>query len=380
MKNISIFLPSISRKNGGASTIIDLATRLKNIGNKVSINSLLGQLDFQIYRPAHFDSKNFNISSFSFNHLRNKRINFFKILLNKFLKYRPPKEKIDLIIDACMLSGDALNSYKTQNIKIFLNHAGSPAAFYKYFLESSTYDEYLKFCSFYDGIIFQSQKQMATYLAFNKNFMKEQKFFCCVPPANELMINEILNKNKNSDDKIKKIVCVGSIQGRKNQAQLIDYALELTKISKNFQFLIVGNVLDKIYLKEMKKKIAQNNLQKNIVILGFRNDYLEIMNDAYLIIHPSKEEGVSRVIREAMALGKMIIAYNLEGTMDLVTSKNELRICEKQDEMLSALKSALLNPNEVEDFEKKAFSRYWNDLSEKNYTKKLNQFLNDFNQ
>ena len=102
------------------------------------------------------------------------------------------------------------------------------------------------------------------------------------------------------------------------------------------------------------------------------------MNDAYLIIHPSKEEGVSRVIREAMALGKMIIAYDLEGTMDLISSNNEIRICKRQDEMLYALQSALENSNEVKGFEKKAFSRYWNDLSEKNYKKKLNHFLNDF--
>lgn len=378
MKNISIFLPSISRKNGGASTIIDLALRLKKLEYKVSINSVLGHLDPHIYRPKYFDSKDFDISSFPLEHLSNKKINFFKKLLNRFLKYRSLEDDNDLIIDACILSSDALDLYKKNNTKIFLNHAGSPAAFQKYFLQTSTYDEYLQFCSSYDGLIFQSQKQLATYLSFEKKFMKEQKFFCCVPPANELMVRDVLLEKKEIDNKIKKIVCVGSIQKRKNQSQLISFASELIKHRNDFKFLIVGNVLDKSYLKELEEKIILKNLQKNISILGFRNDYLEIINDAYLIIHPSKEEGVSRVIREGMALGKMIIAYDLEGTMDLISRNDQIKICKDQNEMLFALKSALQNLNEVKSFEENASLRYWNDLSEENFNKKLIHFLNDF--
>lgn len=377
MKNISIFLPSISRKNGGASTIIDLALRLKKLEYKVSINSVLGNLDPYIYRPKYFDSKDFDISSFPLKYLSNKNINFFKKFLNRFLKYRSLEDDNDLIIDACILSSDSLDLYKTNNTKIFLNHAGSPAAFQKYFLQTDN-DKYLKFCSSYDGLIFQSQKQLATYLGFEKKFMKQQKFFCCVPPANELMVRDVLLKKKEVDDKIKKIVCVGSIQKRKNQSQLISFASELIKHTNDFKFLIVGNILDRAYLKELEEKIILNNLQKNISILGFRKDYLEIMNDAYLIIHPSKEEGVSRVLREAMALGKMIIAYDLEGTMDLISRNDQIKICKNQNEMLFALKSALQNLNEVKSFEENASSRYWNDLSEENFNKKLIHFLNDF--
>ena len=99
------------------------------------------------------------------------------------------------------------------------------------------------------------------------------------------------------------------------------------------------------------------------------------MHNADFILHPSKEEGVSRVIREAMALGKLVIAYDLEGTLDLISSKAELYLCKDKTEMLDALVLALKNNKTIKDYESKSFRRYWNDLSEKSYNEKLKKFL-----
>ena len=205
--------------------------------------------------------------------------------------------------------------------------------------------------------------------------MQEQKFFCCVPPANENQIRDTLAIEKKRSSENKKIACIGSIQPRKNQEEIIDFAKELLKDTKDFQFQIIGNYLDKNYVRMLQEKISENNLQENIVILGFRNDYLKIMHNADFILHPSKEEGVSRVIREAMALGKLVIAYDLEGTLDLISSEAELYLCKDKTEMLDALVLALKNNKTIKDYESKSFRRYWNDLSEKSYNEKLKKFL-----
>ena len=177
MKNISIFLSSISRKNGGASTILDLAARLKKLDKNVCLNSLLGKLDFYIYRPKYFNLNDFVISSFPINFLRNKEINILKKFLN-FLLNSENSKKFDLVIDASILEKSLILKLKRKKVqKFLLNHAGSPAAFKNYFLSTKTFDDYLEFCSHYDGLIFQSKRQMNKYLEFDKEFMKNQKFF-----------------------------------------------------------------------------------------------------------------------------------------------------------------------------------------------------------
>ena len=122
MKNISIFLSSISRKNGGASTILDLAARLKKLDKNVCLNSLLGKLDFYIYRPKYFNLNDFVISSFPINFLRNKEINILKKFLNFSLNSENSK-KFDLVIDASILEKIFNFKIKEKRFKILLNHA-----------------------------------------------------------------------------------------------------------------------------------------------------------------------------------------------------------------------------------------------------------------
>ena len=69
---------------------------------------------------------------------------------------------------------------------------------------------------------------MNKYLEFDKEFMKNQKFFCCIPPANE---EENILERKESKIERRKIACIGSIQSRKNQHEIINYAVQNFKLS-----------------------------------------------------------------------------------------------------------------------------------------------------
>ena len=377
MKNISIFLSSISRKKWWCLNNFRSCSKTKKLDKNVCLNSLLGKLDFYIYRPKYFNLNDFVISSFPINFLRNKEINILKKFLN-FLLNSENSKKFDLVIDASILEKSLILKLKRKGSKILLNHAGSPAAFKNYFLSTKTFDDYLEFCSHYDGLIFQSKRQMNKYLEFDKEFMKNQKFFCCIPPANEEQIKNILERKESKNRKKKKIACIGSIQSRKNQHEIINYAVQLKKISDQFEFQIVGNSLDKSYVSKLKELILFHKLENHISLLGFRDDYLEIMLDSDFIVHPSKDEGVSRIIREAMALGKMVIAYDLDGTLDLVSEKNELYICQNENQMIEAIKNLFINSEQIKKYEKKSYKRYWKDLSEQNYINSLEKFLNEY--
>ncbi|MCG6418312.1 glycosyltransferase, partial [Vibrio fluvialis] len=81
---------------------------------------------------------------------------------------------------------------------------------------------------------------------------------------------------------------------------------------------VIGNVLEYDFYENLINDIRNKKLEGKIVFYGFKKDYLNYMNDSDIILQVSKEEGVSRILREAMALGKPIVSFKLDGTADLL--------------------------------------------------------------
>lgn len=375
MKNIGIYVPSISRNNGGSSTILDIASRLKNLGCDVSLYSILGKLDNLLYRPSYFNPAYYNLRTFPHKFILNRNFNALKKILNHFAP-QPKKILHDLIIDATLLKKEK-RAELSKKSKIILNHAGSPSAFKDYFLKVESIEEYLEYCSGYDGVIFQSKNQMNEYLNLQKDSMKTQKIFCCVPPANDQEIKKILHRRRLNNSKIR-IICVGSLQERKNQIEIIYYANMLRNKTKDFEFILAGNIVDKSYYKKICLEISKNNLQKHIKIVGFRKDYLSLIYNADFLVHPSLQEGVSRVLREAMALGKLSISYALDGTKDLSPKGTEIMLCNDRDSISNSILEVIKDNKLLKNYENNAFKKYWSEFSEENYISKLEDYINEF--
>lgn len=69
---------------------------------------------------------------------------------------------------------------------------------------------------------------------------------------------------------------------------------------------------------ELRKKASQIGVTKKVKFLGWRDDIPEIMHILDVFVLPSLNEGMGRVLIEAMAAGKPIIASNVGGIPDLV--------------------------------------------------------------
>jgi sugar transferase (PEP-CTERM/EpsH1 system associated) len=59
-------------------------------------------------------------------------------------------------------------------------------------------------------------------------------------------------------------------------------------------------------------------LQKNILFLGERNDILELLNTFDIFVLPSKSEGISLTLLEAMAVGKPVVATSVGGNKEII--------------------------------------------------------------
>lgn len=91
------------------------------------------------------------------------------------------------------------------------------------------------------------------------------------------------------------------------------------------------------YLEEgLKKKAIELGVQNNIIFLGWRADVSRIISLYDIFALPSLNEGMGRVLVEAMALGKPIVASNIGGIPDLVShGKNGFLVSPKNPGQLA---------------------------------------------
>ncbi|MCK4364174.1 MAG: glycosyltransferase family 4 protein, partial [Candidatus Aminicenantes bacterium] len=95
--------------------------------------------------------------------------------------------------------------------------------------------------------------------------------------------------------------------------------------------------------QDLKRKALEMGISDNIIFLGWRDDLAKIISIYDIFVLPSLNEGMGRVLVEAMALGKSIVASNVGGIPDLVThGKNGFLVPPKNPKELAKYIQVLL--------------------------------------
>jgi glycosyltransferase involved in cell wall biosynthesis len=102
---------------------------------------------------------------------------------------------------------------------------------------------------------------------------------------------------------------------QKGHELLIEIAKELKTITSKFKLLLAG---DGPLKEDIEKLIKENNLQENVILLGFNDDIYGFMDSIDIFILTSKWEGFGFVLAEAMLRKKPIVAWNLSSNPELV--------------------------------------------------------------
>lgn len=82
-----------------------------------------------------------------------------------------------------------------------------------------------------------------------------------------------------------------------------------------FTFLIAGQGKLKQYLENL---INQYNLQDSVKLIGFLENALPFLNSVDIVVQPSRYEGMPNTVLEAMALGKPVLAAEVNGVRELI--------------------------------------------------------------
>ncbi|RJX18559.1 MAG: glycosyltransferase family 1 protein [Ammonifex sp.] len=113
-------------------------------------------------------------------------------------------------------------------------------------------------------------------------------------------------------------VAVAEFSRVKNHEQVLRAWREVVRTLPQAVLLLAG---------EGERRRAVENLARdlgvwqNVRFLGFRNDVPRVIACADVVVLTSKREGLPRVILEAMAAAKPVVATNVRGNRDLVADK-----------------------------------------------------------
>ncbi len=109
---------------------------------------------------------------------------------------------------------------------------------------------------------------------------------------------------------------VGSLVKRKRMGDLIDaVSLLRGKDKLPIKCIIVGEGPEKDRLLSEAKKIGRAG---EIIFAGFQADAVSYINAMDIFVLPSENEGLPRVILEAMLMGKPVIASDIAGPSELI--------------------------------------------------------------
>lgn len=151
-----------------------------------------------------------------------------------------------------------------------------------------------------------------------------------------------------------RIVSVGRLEKVKGFDRLIEIAGRLYSEKIDFELVLVGNGSE---YDSLKKQATELGIADRVEFTGFVDNPYKYMKSADLLVFPSRVEGYSTVVTEAIILGKPVITSDCSG-MNEILGDSEYGIVTDSDEALyGAIKNMISDKNLRESYAKRAQER-----------------------
>lgn len=144
------------------------------------------------------------------------------------------------------------------------------------------------------------------------------------------------------------IASIGQICLRKGQTLLAQAAVSLAQTFPQLNYLLVGERYSQkqesvAYEDRIKQVFGAGAIEDRLFCLGFRDDVPRLLNEIDLLVHTAHQEPLGRVLLEAAACGRPIVATDVGGTREILSDgKSALLIPpNKVDALAKAIREML---------------------------------------
>ena len=143
-----------------------------------------------------------------------------------------------------------------------------------------------------------------------------------------------------------RLISVGELNTNKNHMLVLEALRLLDDPRVEYQIAGEGPLHDSI-----QQFIKTNHLEKRVKLLGFRKDVIDLLHQSDIFIFPSKREGLSLALMEAMASGLPAIVSDIRGNRDLIDDQQGGFICSiNPGSIANAIRFFFDNPSAISSF------------------------------
>jgi glycosyltransferase involved in cell wall biosynthesis len=135
------------------------------------------------------------------------------------------------------------------------------------------------------------------------------------------------------------VICVGRLCRQKGQDVLLSAWPEVVERVPDAELVLVGDGPDERRLR----RIARSSVQ----LVGARDDVCDWMTAADVFVAPSRWEGMSLAMLEAMACGRSIVATDVPGAREAIDGNGAVVPVESPEAIAQALLERLLDPEKA---------------------------------
>lgn len=165
---------------------------------------------------------------------------------------------------------------------------------------------------------------------------------------------------------------VGSLLPMKGVEMAIDAFRLFERKHKGYSLIIVGdNQADSAFYNKILRKVEEYHLNAKIEFLGFRRDVVQLMSKAQALLMCSINEGMGRVIPEAMLNNCIVVGRNSGATKELLINQITGFLFESSEELSEIMDKITADHDYLKDIQKNAFDFACRNFLEEHYGDKI---------
>lgn len=308
---------------GGAESLVyNLYKKLKiQLGrNNVSLvsfqpSSMFDYENIDIYEHELKDDNNFKILNISVNisPLRKNKFNLKELEL--FVKEFKPT----IIHSHLFLSEIISRSINYPQAK-WISHFHDKMIQFENFQINTIFNK-RKLLNYYEKkYLFKRYKKNGgnTFITISEDTYNFAKKTCSNHPVfllqNAIDCSRFYKQEKSENEKYK-IVNIGNFSDNKNQSFLIEVVKDLIELGEDIELCLIGYGSN---FSKLKQYVVENNLDKNIHLLGAIKNIEDYLSKCDLYVHTAKSEAFGISLVEAMASSLPVICFDTKGVRDIV--------------------------------------------------------------